>query len=142
MAKWHGISRRKPSGGRLKRPSRYRGKRKTEISSENQFAFVGDKDARKLYRKTAGSQTVRVLSIKNINVNKPKEGKTVRAKITNVVRNDADTNYVRRNIVTKGAIVETDIGQVRVTSRPGMHGVVSGIPVSYTHLTLPTIYSV
>ena len=57
MAKWHGISRRKPSGGRLKRPSRYRGKRKTEISSENQFAFVGDKDARKLYRKTAGSQT-------------------------------------------------------------------------------------
>ena len=127
MAKWHGISCRKPSGGRLKRPSRYRGKRKTEISSENQFAFVGDKDARKLYRKTAGSQTVRVLSIKNINVNKPKEGKTVRAKITNVVRNDADTNYVRRNIVTKGAIVETDIGQVRVTSRPGMHGVVSGI---------------
>ena len=127
MAKWHGISRRKPSGGRLKRPSRYRGKRKTEISSENQFAFVGDKDARKLYRKTAGSQTVRVLSIKNINVSKPKEGKTVRAKITNVVRNDADTNYVRRNIVTKGAIVETDIGQVRVTSRPGMHGVVSGI---------------
>mgnify|MGYP003307949384 FL=1 len=127
MAKWHGISRRKPSGGRLKRPSRYRGKRKTEISSENQFAFVGDKDARKLYRKTAGSQTVRVLSIKNINVNKPKEGKTVRAKITNVVRNDADTNYVRRNIVTKGAIVETDVGQVRVTSRPGMHGVVSGI---------------
>ncbi|RJU84593.1 MAG: 30S ribosomal protein S8e [Candidatus Poseidoniales archaeon] len=127
MAKWHGISRRKPSGGRLKRPSRYRGKRKTEISSENQFAFVGDKDARKLYRKTAGSQTVRVLSVKNINVNKPKEGKTVRAKITNVVRNDADTNYVRRNIVTKGAIVETDLGQVRVTSRPGMHGVVSGI---------------
>ena len=127
MAKWHGISRRKPSGGRLKRPSRYRGKRKTEISSENQFAFVGEKDARKLYRKTAGSQTVRVLSIKNINVNKPKEGKTVRAQITNVIRNDADTNYVRRNIVTKGAIVETDVGKVRVTSRPGMHGVVSGI---------------
>ena len=127
MAKWHGISRRNPSGGRLKRPSRYRGKRKTEISSENQFAFVGEKDARKLYRKTAGSQTVRVLSIKNINVNKPKEGKTVRAQITNVIRNDADTNYVRRNIVTKGAIVETDVGQVRVTSRPGMHGVVSGI---------------
>ena len=127
MAKWHGIYRRKPSGGRLKRPSRYRGKRKTEISSENQFAFVGEKDARKLYRKTAGSQTVRVLSIKNINVNKPKEGKTVRAQITNVIRNDADTNYVRRNIVTKGAIVETDVGQVRVTSRPGMHGVVSGI---------------
>jgi small subunit ribosomal protein S8e len=44
-----------------------------------------------------------------------------------VIQNGADTNYVRRNIVTKGAIVETDIGQVKVTSRPGMHGVVSGI---------------
>ena len=29
MAKWHGISRRKPSGGRLKLPNLYRGKRKT-----------------------------------------------------------------------------------------------------------------
>ena len=27
----------------------------------------------------------------------------------------------------KAAIVETELGQVRVTSRPGMHGVVSGI---------------
>ena len=116
MAKWHGISRRKPTGGRLKHA---RGKRKTEISSENQFAYLGEEDQRKNYRKTAGSQTVRLLSVHEINVNDPKEGKTVRATI--------NTNYVRRNIVTKGAIVETDIGRVRVTSRPGMHGVVSGV---------------
>ncbi len=51
MAKWHGISRRKPSGGRLKRPNRYRGKRKTEISSENQFAYVGEVDKSKAERK-------------------------------------------------------------------------------------------
>ena len=47
----------------------------------------------------------------------------------NVAGNDADPNYVRRNIVTKGAILETDAGMVRVTSRPGMHGVVSGVLV-------------
>ena len=62
-----------------------------------------------------------------INVNNPKEGKTVRATINGVIENDADPNYVRRNIVTKGAVVDTDIGRVRVTSRPGMHGVVSGV---------------
>ena len=45
MAKWHGISRRKATGGRLKRPNRYRGKRRTEISSETQYAFVGSEDA-------------------------------------------------------------------------------------------------
>ena len=51
MAKWHGISRRKATGGRLKRPNRYRGKRRTEISSETQYAFVGSEDASKKYRK-------------------------------------------------------------------------------------------
>lgn len=128
MAKWHGISRRKPTGGRLKRPSRYRGKRRTEISSEEQLAFVGETDSRKSYRKRAGSQTVRILSVNQVNVN-TKDGKAVRATVKNVVGNDADPNYVRRNIVTKGAILETDKGLVRVTSRPGMHGVISGVLV-------------
>jgi small subunit ribosomal protein S8e len=128
MAKWHGISRRKPTGGRLKRPSRYRGKRRTEISSEEQLAFVGETDSRKSYRKRAGSQTVRILSVNQVNVN-TKDGKAVRATVKNVVGNDADPNYVRRNIVTKGAVLETDKGLVRVTSRPGMHGVVSGVLV-------------
>ena len=124
MAKWHGISRRKSTGGRLRHA---RGKRRTEISSENQFAYLGEEDRRKNYRKTAGSQTVRLLAVHEINVNDPKEGKTVRATINTVLENDADPNYVRRNIVTKGAIVDTDLGRVRVTSRPGMHGVVSGV---------------
>jgi len=128
MAKWHGISRRKPSGGRLKRPNRYRGKRKTEVASEEQLAYVGEADARKNYRKRAGLQTVRLLAVNQVNVN-TKDGKTIKATVKNVVGNDADPNYVRRNIVTKGAVLETDKGLVRVTSRPGMHGVVSGVLV-------------
>ena len=127
MAKWHGISRRKPSGGRLKRPSRYRGKRRTEISPENQFAYIADEDKRKNYRKRGKSQTVRVLGANSVNVNDPKTGTTVSATISTVIENGADPNYVRRNIITKGAIVDTDKGRVRITSRPGMHGVVSGI---------------
>ena len=123
MAKWHGISRRKPTGGRLKRPNRYRGKRRSEVASEEQLAFVGETDSRKNYRKRAGSQTVRTLSVNQVNVN-TNDGKTVRATVKTVVGNDADPNFVRRNIVTKGAVLETDKGLVRVTSRPGMHGVV------------------
>ena len=126
MAKWHGISRRKPTGGRLKRPNRYRGKRRTEVASEEQLAYVGEADARKNYRKRSGSQTVRILSVNQVNVNM-KGGKTVRATVKNVVGNDADPNYIRRNIVTKGAVLDTDQGLVKVTSRPGMHGVVSGV---------------
>ena len=127
MAKWHGISPSQALGGRLKRPSRYRGKRRTEISSENQFAYVDEVDKRKNYRKRANSQTVRVLGANSININDPKTGTTVSTTINGVIENDADPNYVRRNIITKGAIVDTDKGRVRITSRPGMHGVVSGV---------------
>ena len=58
-----------------------------------------------------------------------KDGKTVRATVKTVVGNDADPNFVRRNIVTKGAVLETDKGLVRVTSRPGLHRGVSGVLV-------------
>jgi len=36
---------------------------------------------------------------------------------------------VRRNIITKGAILQTDLGKVRVTNRPGQEGVINGILV-------------
>ena len=112
----------------MKRPNRYRGKRRTEVASEEQRAYVGEVDARKNYRKRSGSQTVRTLSVNQVNVNM-KGGKTVRATVKNVVGNDADPHYIRRNIVTKGAVLDTDQGLVKVTSRPGMHGVVSGVLV-------------
>lgn len=111
----------------MKRPNRYRGKRRKEISSENQFAFVGEQDLRKGYRKHAGSTTVRVMQANTVNVNDPKTGTTIRSTITSVIQNDADPNYVRRNIITKGAIAQTEAGKVRITSRPGMDGVVSGV---------------
>ncbi len=123
MAQWHGISRRKPSGGR-RVPAR--GKRSTEISSEKQNAFIGA-TKRKIYRKTGGNILVRVLSADQCSVNDPKTGKTSTATITNVLENDSNPNYVRRNILTKGAIIETDKGRVRITSRPGHDGVINGI---------------
>ena len=129
MAQWHGISRRKPSGARLKRPNRYRGKRRTEISSEKQFAFIDADRQTKVYRKRSGNTTVRVLKENMINVSDG-SGKTQRVEMTNVVENGADPNYVRRNILTKGAIVETTLGRVRITSRPGMDGVICGVVIN------------
>ncbi|MCI4362340.1 MAG: 30S ribosomal protein S8e, partial [Thermoplasmata archaeon] len=38
-------------------------------------------------------------------------------------------NYVQRNIVTKGAILETELGLVRVRSRPGQDGVVNAVRI-------------
>ena len=50
-------------------------------------------------------------------------------KLLNVIENSANPNYVRRNIITKGAIVETELGHAKVTSRPGQDGVVNGVIV-------------
>ncbi len=54
-------------------------------------------------------------------------GETIEATIEDVVENPANPNYVRRNIVTKGAIIETSEGRARVTSRPGQNGQVNAV---------------
>ena len=43
------------------------------------------------------------------------------------MENHADPNYVRRNILTRGAIIKTDIGNARILNRPGQSGVVNAI---------------
>tara|TARA_B100001248_G_C27375856_1_gene454225 strand:+ start:1341 stop:1721 length:381 start_codon:yes stop_codon:yes gene_type:complete len=123
MAQWHGISRRKPSGGRKVQA---RGKRSTEISTEKQIAQIGE-SKRKVYRRTGGNTLVRVLAENKVSINNPKTGKTTMGTIENVVENESDPNYVRRNVLVKGAIIETDQGRVRVTSRPGKDGVINGV---------------
>ena len=46
-----------------------------------------------------------------------------------MVDNPANVNYVRRNIVTKGAVIETSAGRARVTSRPGQDGQINAVLV-------------
>ena len=125
MAQWQGFSRRKPSGGRFVQA---RGKRKTEISSEKQFALVGE-PKRKIYRKTGGNSMVRVMAENRVSINDTKSGKTTLGKIVSVVENESNPNYVRRNILVKGALIETDKGVVKITSRPGKDGVINGVKV-------------
>jgi small subunit ribosomal protein S8e len=72
---------------------------------------------------------VRVLAADKVSINNPKTGKTTLGTIENVVENESDPNYVRRNVLVKGAIIETDKGRVRITSRPGKDGVINGILV-------------
>ena len=101
MAQWHGISRRKPSGGRKVQA---RGKRSTEISTEKQVALIGEPKT-KIYRRTGGNTLVRVLSANKVSINNPKTGKTTMGTIENVVENESDPNYVRRNVLVKLSLI-------------------------------------
>jgi len=61
------------------------------------------------------------------NLTDQKTKKSSKVKITSVVDNPANRNFVRRNIITKGAVVETEKGRARVTSRPGQDGLVNAV---------------
>ena len=60
----------------------------------------------------------------------PKTNKTTKAEIVSVVENTANVHYVRRNIMNKGAIIETKLGKARVTSRPGQSGTINAVLLS------------
>ncbi len=123
MALWQGRSRRKITGGRYRN---HRGKRKTEIGREKQITVIGRKTM-KMVRTKGGNLKFRVLTVDVANVYDPKAKKTIRTNITTVMENPANPHYVRRNIITKGAIIETEKGKARVTSRPGQHGQINAV---------------
>jgi small subunit ribosomal protein S8e len=51
------------------------------------------------------------------------------SKIITVKENHANSQYVRSNIITKGAVIKTELGLARVTSRPGQVGSVDAVLV-------------
>jgi small subunit ribosomal protein S8e len=123
MTRWHLRSHRKPTGGLL---NRSRKKRKHERGSKFLETRVGE-EKKKAVKTLGGNTKIKLLSVESVNV--AHKGKIRKAKASSVVENPANPHYVRRNVITKGAIVKTDIGNVRITSRPGHDGVINGILV-------------
>ena len=58
-----------------------------------------------------------------------KDGKAKKAEIKNVIETPSNKFLARQNILTKGTIVETELGKVRITNRPSQEGMVNGIVV-------------
>ncbi|SDF57813.1 30S ribosomal protein S8e [Halorientalis regularis] len=118
-----GRSTRKRTGGRL-RPNHK--KKKHELGDEPTETQVGDAKL-KFVDKRGNTEKIRAIEADTASV--ATDGEVVAAEIENVEANDANPNYARRNIITKGAILETSEGRVRVTSRPGQDGQVNGVLV-------------
>lgn len=118
----HGRSRTKRTGGR-RRPIRKR--RKHEVGRPSAETELGEPVLRTINAR-GGVEKVRALRTDRASV-ATADGETVEASIQDVVENAANPNYARRNIITKGAIIETDRGRARVTSRPGQDGQVNAV---------------
>ena len=123
MVKCQGRSKKKLSGGRIW-PKRK--KRRYELGRESAETRIGDtKQIRITVR--GGGHKLRLLVAAEANITLPESGRTQKAKISSVLENSANPHFVRRNIVTAGAVIETDIGNARVTGRPGQDGTVNAI---------------
>ncbi len=120
---WQGRSRRKPTGG-LYRP--HRKKRKYELGREQVETLIGERKVKKV-RVRGGNYKLKLFSDRYANVYDPKQGKVVRAEIKAVVENPAHVHYARRNVITKGAIILTEIGKAKVTNRPSQEGVINAV---------------
>ena len=120
---WQGKSTRKSTDGRYHAARR---KRRTEIGRPAADTVLGENKV-KTIRTTGGNTKVRALRCEFANVSDTKTGKVQKVKILSVAENAANPNYVRRNLMTKGAVISTDLGKARIVSRPGQDGVINAV---------------
>jgi small subunit ribosomal protein S8e len=120
---WQGESVRKITGGR-RRPAAM--KRRAEIGLAPADTHLGEYRNR-IIRTYGGNDKVRALRAGYANVTNPKNGETRKVRIETVEKNTANPNYVRRNLLTKGAVIKTEIGHARITSRPGQDGIINAL---------------
>ncbi len=123
MALWQGNSRRSRTGRRIRNAQ---GKRKFEIGREMHLTTIGEPKTKDVRTKGNNKKT-RALTANVVYVVDQKTNKTTKTDITSVVENQANIHYIRRNIINKGAIIDTKLGKAKITSRPGQSGTINAI---------------
>jgi len=114
---------RKISGGKyLKR----RKKKAHELLGQKRTVKLGEEKTRT--KRTMGGNLKRfLLKGKFINVNL--KGKHKKIEMKNVLETPSNRFLARQNILTKGTIVETASGKVKITNRPTQEGIINGVLV-------------
>lgn len=116
-------SRRKVSGGLYKD---FRKKRLSDLGRDPTMTKIGKTKVRNIRARSAIIKKA-ILTTDIVNVLDPKTNKCKKVKIKTVIDNPANRHFIRRNILTKGTTIETEIGKAKITSRPGQHGVLNAV---------------
>lgn len=123
MARSQWRSKRKYTGKKFKP---FRKKRKRELERNPIYTQVGKEKVKK-QRIMGGNIKAKLFSTSFVNVTDPSTNKTSKVKILKFESNQASKDLNRRHILTKGAIIETELGKARITSRPGQHGQLNAV---------------
>lgn len=116
-------AKRKITGGRY---ISSRTKKLYEMGNNPTLPNIAERKCKKIKTK-GGNLKFRILSAQIVNVIDPATKRAMQATMKYVGDNPANRHYVRMNALTRGAIVETDKGKVRITSRPAQDGCVNGM---------------
>jgi len=122
---YHGpvaVRGRKPTGGKIRKT---RKKRKRELGRFPALTRIGERKV-KFVRVMGGNYKLRLLADHYANVSIPGDG-TKRVRILDLIDNPASKVFKRAKIITKGAIIRTELGLARVTSSPGQDGIINAV---------------
>jgi small subunit ribosomal protein S8e len=112
---------KKISGGKY---IQRRKKKLREIAGQRKIVKLGA-DRRKIKKTTGGNKKVVLFGAKFVNIQEKGKGKKL--EIKNVIETPSNRFLARQNIITKGTILLTESGKVKVTNRPTQQGIVNGI---------------
>ncbi len=112
---------RKITGGKY---IKQRKKKSYETPGQRRIVKLGE-EKKKTVRTMGGNTKTFLLKGQTINVTTNK--KTEKTKITNVLETPSNKFLARQNVITKGTIVETELGKVKITNRPTQEGLINGI---------------
>lgn len=123
MSIWLKGGKRKTTGGKYNRSVP---KKKMHLGRDPTMTKMGDKKINNV--KALGSKVkIKALSLNEVNVYDAKKKKTIKAKLEDVMNNPANRHYIRMDVLTKGAILKTNLGFVKITNRPSQEGIINGV---------------
>jgi small subunit ribosomal protein S8e len=127
MEQYHRPHNKKVKSGTGGRRRKFRDKKTAHLGGVFAATKVADKDLKVNVRGRGGSVGIKLKKASKVNV-VLKDGKMKSVGIKRLLESH-NPEYIRMNIITRGAVVETELGKVRITNRVGQDGVVNGVVV-------------
>ena len=117
------LSKRKSTGGRT---TAFRGRFASEKNRYPSETVIGTENVRPESVR-GGMHKNRLRSSSFANISDSSNGINVKSKILSAKTNPSSRDYSRRGVITKGSIIVTDLGEAKVLSRPGQHGIINAV---------------
>ncbi|MFH1520870.1 MAG: 30S ribosomal protein S8e [Candidatus Micrarchaeota archaeon] len=126
MEQYHKPHNKKVGAGTGGRRRKSRDKKLSHSGGVFASTKIAEKEVKVKTRGRGGNHGIKMkkaVFINVVNKDKMKKVKIIR------VLSSHNPEFVRMNIMTRGAVVETELGKVKITNRIGQDGVVNGVLV-------------